>query len=211
MVTLCFPTKTSKCWGSSGIQESSFFFIYIYVPNLKSHWGVDYSSVPMSSPDCFSAFHTCFPFSISTQMFRSHPMFHMSKTEPLSSSQPQKPVFPGCSLFQYMAYHPFKDLSQQSGSLLIVPFPSPSTSSPLASSVFVLMPTFLDFLSTSSSSPPQPRTNSHHLWPPHWSSYFHTCASTHVVLQPEKMIFIKEVIYCMSFFFPFSFSSFTLA
>ena len=60
--------------------------------------------------------------------------------------------------------------------LLIVPFPSPSTSSPLASSVFVLTSTFLDFVSTS-SSPPQPRPNSHHLWPPHWSSYFHTYSS----------------------------------
>lgn len=84
--------------------------------------------------------------------------------------------------------------------LSIVPFPSASTSSPSASSGFV---------STSSSSPPQPRPNSHHLWPPRWSSYFHTCASTHVVLQPEKMT--KEVNWCMSFFFPFSFSSFPLA
>ena len=46
----------------------------------------------MSSPDCFSAFHTCFPFSMSTQMFRRHPMLHVSKTEPLISSQPQKPL-----------------------------------------------------------------------------------------------------------------------
>lgn len=61
-------------------------------------------------------------------------------------------------------------------SFLVMPFSSPSTSSP-SSSVFVLTYNlYLDFVPISSSSPLQPGLDSHHLWP--------TVASSLVFLLP---------------------------